>query len=753
MVDAARFVGRKNELADIRRRLAQGRLVTVHGAGGIGKTRLAAQAAEQVRRSFRDGVVLVELDEVREADLLARSVADRCGLPDGAEDPAELLVEYLQDKNLLLVVDGCEHLADAVAALVVELLTAADGLRVLVTSRHVLGVEGEQVLRVFPFAVPDARSCAEAGRLDAVSLFVRCASAGNHEFSMNEDNWRDVVDVCRGLDGIPLAIEIGAALLRFVPLPEIVARVAGDVPAHHQSVESVLAHSYELCTPAERVVWQQLSVFTGGATLAGAEEVCRGGEVGSAEVLSLIAGLIDKAVLHRDSANARYRMLGVVREYGERKAAESGEREGMRRRHRDHFTAFVVRCQRRWEAGNGQPDVAACVMAERPNIRAALGFSFGTHGESGEGLRLVAALGFFWLHCGFLGEGRDWVAQALRAAPDPKCRDFAKALCIDAYAAYAVGDHAVGDAVAAKVLTWGREHDDHDMIGLALAVIGGGALVRGELVAAVELSRTAAGHLQIAGNKSYPLPARVVQLVATAFSGDLDAITALAKETTELADSCGQEWVRTHVTYAVALAKWTAGEHEVALENVSKGLRSAEVFHDRLGLALLVELLSWIHDSLGGHQRAAELLGLASRLWEAVGSTLTLSSPAWIRPHRACADHLEETLGVSGFERGFRRGSSFGASAVQAVEFATRADNSASETGSPLVVAALAPLSRRETQVASLVAEGMTNKAIAARLVVAPRTAETHVDHILTKLGFDSRSQIAVWMTKRQRSR
>ncbi|GAA3677593.1 LuxR family transcriptional regulator [Lentzea roselyniae] len=753
MADVARFVGRRTELADLRRRLARGRLVTLHGLGGVGKTRIAAQAVEQVRRGFPDGVVFVELDGLHEPELLPRFAAERCGLTESTDDQVGLLANHLRDKNLLLVIDNCEHLADAAARLVTVLLAASAGLRVLATSRHVLGIEGEQVLRVEPFSVPEARTRAEAAELDAVSLFAQCAAAERPGFEVGEDNWAAVLDLCRRLDGIPLAIEIGAALLRLVPLPEISERVARQNPDPRRSLDSVLECSYDMCTAAEKLLWQRLSVFAGGASLEAMEEICRGDEVAAADVLGLVAGLMDKAVLHRDGSGARYRMLEIVREYGERKAEAAGELATLRCLHRDYFSSLAVRCERRWDAGIDQAWVSATVMSEHPNIRAALRFSFDTPGEGVAGLALVASLGFYWLHCGFLAEGRSWVTQALATAPSKKNRDYAKALWIDGYASYAVGDHARGDAVIPEVLEWGQVRDDHKIIGLALTVMGGGALVRGESVRAVDLYRAAIEHLLVAGNKSYSLVAHVGLLVATAFNGALGELTERARETVELADASGHDWPRAYVTFAVALARWSAGEHEDLLTDMASAVRGAENLHDRFALALLVELLAWIHDSCELYPRAAKLLGLAGRLWDSIGSNLVQGSRAWVGPHQTCRDHLEEVLGTAVFERAVKSGASHGVSIEQAVEFALNSGADVAEPERGGAQSGRGPLSKRETQVASLVAEGLTNKEIAAKLLVAPRTAQTHVDHILTKLGVESRSQIAAWVAKQQKGR
>jgi len=322
------FVGRRRELGETRRLLASSRMLTLTGVGGVGKTRLALRVAAEARRTFPQGVWFVELASLRDPMLLPHTVANTLELRQVSADPATDLAAYLEDQQLLVVLDNCEHLTEAVAILASKLLAAAPGLRILATSRHILGVEGEQILTVPPLSTPEGEVAAgDATHYESVKLFADRAAAVAPDFEITEANRAVVVELCRQLDGIPLAIELAAVWLRILTPGQILDRLedrfellAGDrpaVPARQQTLDATVGWSYDLCSPAEQQLWARLSVFSGGFDLDAAEDVCSGEGIDRDEVLDLVASLVNKSIIVRhvatDDSTAWYEILEIVR--------------------------------------------------------------------------------------------------------------------------------------------------------------------------------------------------------------------------------------------------------------------------------------------------------------------------------------------------------------------------------------------------------------------------------------------------------
>ena len=318
------FVGRRGEVAEVRRLLAGSRLVTLTGVGGVGKTRLALRAAAELARAFPGGVWLVRLDQLRDEALVAQAVAGALGLQDRAGySPEAALAEYLAGRQLLLVLDNCEHLVDAVAKLADLLLRAAAGLRVLATSREALIIDGEMVLPVPPLPVPEAGqplTAAGLGVFPAVRLFAERAAQVVPGFAVTEANMAAVAGICRRLEGLPLALELAAAQTRVLSPEQIDERLGDRLglltrggrarPARQQTLRASIEWSHELCSPAERLLWARLSVFAGGFELDAAEGICADDRLAAGRVLDLLAALAGKSVLtaeHREGV-ARYRL-------------------------------------------------------------------------------------------------------------------------------------------------------------------------------------------------------------------------------------------------------------------------------------------------------------------------------------------------------------------------------------------------------------------------------------------------------------
>jgi predicted ATPase len=363
-LELSSFIGREREVAEVKTLVSNNRLLTLTGSGGCGKTRLALAAASEVVEEFEDGTWWVALASLSEPDLLPQTVAAALGVREAqGHSLREALVEHLQNNNLLLVLDNCEHLIDACAALSDTLLHSCPGLHMLVTSREALGIAGERIWLVPSLSVPDLDSLPsleEFGRYGAVRLFVERAAAVASTFELTERNALSVARVCRQLDGIPLAIELAAVRARVLSLQQIALRLENSLrllvtqsrtaDPRHRTLTAVIDWSHGLLSGRERALFRRLSVFAGGWTLEAAEEVCAGEGIEKNEVLDLVTHLLDKSLVlvdvrQRGGEEARYRLLETVKQYGAQKLKESGEEPEIRRRHAVFFAALGVRAE------------------------------------------------------------------------------------------------------------------------------------------------------------------------------------------------------------------------------------------------------------------------------------------------------------------------------------------------------------------------------------------------------------------------
>jgi predicted ATPase/DNA-binding CsgD family transcriptional regulator len=733
------FVGRRRELADTRALLATGRLLTLTGAGGVGKTRLALRLAAQVRRTFPDGAWFVELASIEDPELVARAVSAEFGLRD-ADDPAAELSRFLQDRSLLVVLDNCEHLVPACAQLVGRLLQAAPGIRVLATSRQVLGVEGEHLYGVTPMPVGPSRDLAE----DVVKLFADRAVAVAPGFCVDEGNWSQIVQICDRLDGIPLAVELAAAWLRVLPLDGLLTRLDDRLlllnrgrstkAARQQTLAATVAWSYDLCCPQEQALWARLSVFAGGFDLAAAEAVS------DQPVLELLAKLVDKSIVQSESAT-RFHLLETLRQYGLSKL----EDDAVRRLHRDHYLQRAEQWSKEWRQGVRQLEAYTQARVEHANLRSALEFSLTTPGEHQAGLRLAVALHFYWLFCGHAAEGRQWLEQALDLNPEPS-RDRAEALGITSYALSLLGYASSTYSYAREAETWARENDNEDILAHTVFLLGSYYFLTGEIEKAVPMFREALATLPVTVGPSSSFVRQLHSALAQAqiWLGHPDEGLAIATRGLELCDESGEQYARSALLFATALSEWILGRYDDAAAHLTEGIRLAQSFNDIAGAVTWMELLCWTTSARGRFERAAELLGVTQKLWPTVGGRSMLGSLLMTDAHETCERDVLVALGPDRYEAARNRGA---AAATEFDHAITYALGRAVEPKPASVVPDRGPLSAREFEVAQLVAEGLSNKDIALRLIISRRTAESHVVHILDKLGFKSRSQIASWLT------
>jgi predicted ATPase/class 3 adenylate cyclase len=426
-VQLTSFIGRENELDELRALLSANRLLTLTGPGGTGKTRLALRLASDELESFADGVWIVELAALSDPTLLTQTVAAALGVQEQqGRASLDALMDYLRGKTLLLILDNCEHLVESCAQLAQDALRAAPGLKVLATSREALGIGGETAFRVPSLPLPDSADAEDLERAaanDCVRLFVDRSSAANPRFRLTERNAGAAAQICLRLDGIPLAVELAAARTKVFSPEQITARLddrfrlltGGSRTAleRHQTLVALIDWSHDLLNDDERVVLRRLSVFAGGWSLEAAQAVCREGAGG--DVLDTLAHLADKSLVMvddwADSTQPRYRLLETIRQYARDKLLAAGESERIRDRHLDFYLAFAEEAEPHLRRAD-QLAWLVRLEVEHDNLRAALAWSL-DRGDAGRAMRLAGAAAYFWELRGYWSEGHKWLNKAL----------------------------------------------------------------------------------------------------------------------------------------------------------------------------------------------------------------------------------------------------------------------------------------------------------------------------------------------------
>ncbi|MDP9181205.1 MAG: LuxR C-terminal-related transcriptional regulator [Actinomycetota bacterium] len=751
------FVGRRRELTEARALMATTRLMTLTGMGGVGKTRLARRLAADVHRAFPDGVWQVELAELHEPALVAVSVAQAVGLRDSqGQWTIGSLQERLADKHLLLVLDNCEHLLDACAVTADALLRGCPSVHVVATSRQPLGIDGEQVLALGPLAAPDPEQPGDLNRLaefDAARLFADRAAAALPGFVLDAGNRRAVAELCRRLDGLPLALEFAATRVRALSPVEIVARLDRDArlsshgsrlaPPRQQSLRALVDWSFQLCSEDERLLWRSLSVFAGSIDLETVEWVCRGTPLELA-VVDLVVGLVDKSVLTREAREGRvcYRMPEALRDYGREKLAEAGEEVMARTRHRDWYVELVARAFLGF-AGAEQLSWCHRLREEQADIRLALELCLDEPDPPGPAVGMVLGLLDYWLAFALISEGRHWLDRLLRADGAiglPRAR----LLRATAYLASFQGEQP---QLLTEAEGLARQAGDERELAWIAHAGSLGATVSGDYATATRLVAEAVSGMREAGDAHGTLLALAAQALLACAAEDFPTAQERADEFLAVARPLRESWVRSYVLWALGIAAFHAGDLSRAKALELESLELRVPFQDTMGLALCTEVLAWVAAAEGRLPEAALLHGAALHAAQAVG--IDVGTYAYMSEDQ---DRLEALLRAElgpELEAARRRGADLDPAQVLELGSGTARPD---RTGPTPADGDGSPLTPREQQIAELVAEGLSNKEIAARLVIATRTAEGHVERVLVKLGFTSRTQIAAWVAERQRA-
>ncbi|MBL1078462.1 LuxR family transcriptional regulator [Nocardia sp. 2] len=744
------FVGRRDELATAKRLLPTTRVLTLLGPGGMGKTRLSRQIGQVVARAFPDGVWLVELADVLDPNLVTLSVAETLNLRDESTAPLPRLTEFLADKRLLLILDNCEHLIEACAALVGRIIATTPDVRVLATSREVLGIPGEQVMPVPPLTVPDAHVGTES---DALQLLTERATAANPAFQTTPANRAALAEICRRLEGMPLALELAALRLRMFTPEQILDRLddtmgllsAGPrtAPQRQQTIEGAIRWSYDLCTPAEQLLWEQLSVFAGGFDIEAAETIC---ELGGGSLIDALTGLVDKSVvmLRFDGDTARYSMLEPIRQFAADRLTERGDEYAVRSRHREYYRQLALRGQTAYWTSD---DVAwfRDLSREHANLRAAL--RSGLDDDPLATMETVSVLRPFWEHHRFLSEGYRWLSDSLDRNPEPTLAR-ARALSSAASLAALLGDRELAAqrvTACLELIDALGETDIMPEVALDRALL---AFTEDDRASALELARIGIELAREHGQNAIEMDSHAFAFMCAHLMEAPDR-TQLAQEFLALTTASGSHLLGGLALWTMGLDHWRLGDLDAATDYHSHAIEKLALFERCVWLSSAFEGLAWTVSARGDFDRAARLLGAAESLQR---STIRLAHTITVAVGDKERTKVRDALGEEAFRTAFGAGANL--PLEEAIDYALGRSTAppapapAPAAPKPLPRKAsgeLSVLTRREKDVARLVAAGHSNKRIAADLVISVRTAETHVEHILTKLGFTSRTQVAAW--------
>ncbi len=746
------FVGRRRELAELRSRLSTARVVILVGPGGVGKTRLAIRVATDLARGFGDGAWLIGLAQVRDPALVAHSAGAALGLRDHAAvgGTTALLRSFLADKELLLVVDNCEHVLAAAAQLVTEIVEAAPEVRVVATSREPLSVPGEYVLPVPPLELPAAdQPLHELAQNEAVTLFAQRAEAASGSFALTAANQAAVVGLCRRLDGLPLAIELAAVRTRVLAPQQILQHLTdrfgvlaaggGAALPRHQTLRTTLDWSHDLLDADERMLLRRLSVFAGRFTLDDVEGVCAGEDLPASRVLGLLSSLVDKSLVTKQDARAVavHRLHETTREYARLKLQGAGEADVLAERCAEYY---AQRCYRRApEARYRLVEWLEWLDLEIDNIRAVLQGCL-SRADAQRGADLAASLSWYWITRATT-EGAHWLDLVLQVAPadSAEAPPHAGAHFMRGFLAVLQADPTTAGLELQRAATAARDTDQVRLLAESLAMGSVAANMAGDRGTGRRLLRQAGAVV----TRLDDLPARLALLQARAVDGfvdgDLDTFRSASAEGARRSRAAGDLYTLQIWLMNQGFAALTADTGEDPEPPLTEALRIAQQIDDRLAQSYLFAALGCHAAATGEPHRAATLFGASDVLRGYTGARVN----AILAPLLAVAtENTRTALGGSIYDTRYEEGRRSGRHATVGVALREPARRPARAAFD----AQASPLAKRETEVAHLVADGLTNRQIGTRLFISERTVENHVRHIMDKLGFTSRTQIAGWI-------
>ena len=804
-VQLTSFIGRESDLANVELMLSEARLITLTGPGGCGKTRLAIQVATNLNGLFRDGIWWVDLAPLLDPALVPQFVVHTFGIRPVADQPMmELLINFVRPKQMLLVLDNCEHLIDACAQVARQLLTEAPKLRILATSREALAMAGETIYPVSGLAWPSSSKAVVPdgqGRLDlqalmdydAVRLFVERARSISPNFTLTFENAPSVTEVCRRLDGLPLALELASARINVLTVQEITVRLKDRLAlltsgnrrgfeSRHHTLKAAIDWSYALLTTKEQTLLGRLAVFAAGCSLDTAEDICSGGGIFPEQMLDLLSLLVDKSLIIAETtgkAPARYRLLETIREYALEKLNEAGEAPRLRSRHLELFLARAEEAMpKQFEAY--QQLWLNWLEAEHDNLRAALAWALESK-RIEAGLRLASALTLFWEIRGYVQEGLGWMERLLAAVDENVSLEVhVNALVFATFHYMLLGNTSAALACARSALELAEATGDANNPILAFAMDGlaSAANAAGDYQTAFDITEKNIHYYRAVGPSFYLGMTLLSQAESAIQLGYYDSARRRLNESLALARQDGDMYRNAHSlnllgdlarleqNYTEAATVYESGIallHELGAQRDLASLFS-NLGYTRLRLGEVDRARSLINESLAIHRAQQNKPGMTECLIGFAAIAISDGQPAagvrllaaaaaisgqpaaskW----RATQMEFERYLGLARdriTEASFKDEHAIGRtmSLDQAIDYALQIRVHPEAEQWAKVKAE--DLTEREREVAMLIARGKSNREIAEELILSKRTVEKHAANILSKLGLTNRAQVVRW--------
>ncbi|WP_461122896.1 helix-turn-helix transcriptional regulator [Saccharothrix stipae] len=761
------FVGRRRQLTDLRNAMSGSRLVTLSGGPGVGKTRLAQEYAKLAQSAYEHGGAFVDLRRVPAGDtaLLEQAVASAVRLPSqSARDLRTSLMAFLRDRRMLLILDNCEHLKEDVGGLVDTLLRGAPQLRVLATSRELLGLIGEMLIMVPPLELPDEDGPLNP-KVEAVQLLVERAHAGVPGWSLTEQNWPAVRLILRSVGGLPLGIELVVGQMRSVSPEAIAARL--DRSPHQQALNELIGPSYRVCEPAEQLLLAALSVFTGPFDLEAAEQVCADEKLPERAVAEALAGLVDRSLVVPSPSRTHYTLLEPVVQFAAQRLHELPDAAAaVRQRHRDHYRHVAARHAAGWRGGN-EMEVLRAVEVDMPNLRAALGALLADPACAGQGLEMAVdvARTRWWTYSGRLPEQSLWLNRALQATPAVASVLRASAIALDAWMMLCLGEGR--EAVLRRIADAEAMAPTDEQVAALLFIKGAQvALLDGDR-SGMDLLRQS-HRLWLSYGPDALVDAHLTETLLTIGSvlvEDAEEGRRAAQEFLAGCERLGAEWGMAWARWcqAVALVRFD-DEPRAAVRVLLDGVRGQQRINDRWTPLFTLPVLAWALARCGRRSAvaAARLLGAADGLHQATGIQLSRDLRVFALVQENAEAAVAQHLSPEQYEqaRDVRVGTVDDAVALVLNgryadapddEDESAADRPASNKPAGGELTESEPrLTATENEVAKWLIQGLGNKAIADKLYMSHRTVESHVRSMRDKVGAANRVELATRLIQRR---
>ena len=749
------LIGREADLLTLieRMRSVPGRLVTISGIGGIGKTSLALTVARHVTTSFRDGVWLADLSGVKVPEAVSQSVAGAIGVRERpGSDVTAALAAFLRDKQLLLLLDNCEHLVDACAALVDDLLDSAPELCILATSREPLRVGGETTYPLQPLAVPSTMQPTDLDSLSqcpSVALFLSRAQALRPDFELTIGNAPTVAEVCVRLDGIPLAIELAAARISGLTLERIAAGLRGSFelligkeharPERQRTLRAAVEWSHNLLSADQQRVFHRLGAMAGWWSMEAAESICGDADAGASHIVDIVADLVEKSLVVREEGHHEscYRLLAPLHDFAQAQLAAAGEAVATRDRHKAFFMKLAERAEPEMH-GSRQVEWMLRLDRDLDNLRVAVRTAH-VHSDAECVLRLTGALWWYLWVRGHLREGVSWLEPEI-GNTGVSARAQIAGLRAAAMLFGAIGRSEEAAAYAELMMAAARRIGDSAEMARAAMLQGMETLRGGDLVGAKPLFEQALA-LALEANDSMLTANALVNLGLTLpRKGHADQAESLHRRALALFEREEDVWGIAYASNSIACILRDRGDYKQATAFSSRAIRLLANLGDRFYLIFSIEDLARTCAKAQRGEVAAHLFGAAYALRMATGALL---SPAVREDYERCITQLKTDLGRAGFDQAWTHGMQL--SPGQLPDEANAREPAPKDRAEQKLDGPGGTLTRREREVARLIGQGRSNREIAKELAITVGTAGVHVEHILRKLDMRSRHQVADW--------